>query len=98
MTLLASFYALLYLYTEQDDLLVGTATAGRKRRELDPLMGYFLNYLVLRPDLSGHPSFRELLKRVREVTLGALTNDDIPFDHLVRELHPARHSSRNPLF
>jgi acyl carrier protein len=98
MTLLASFNVLLYLYTGQDDLLVGTATAGRKRRELDPLMGYFLNYLVLRTDLSGDPSFRELLKRVRDVTLGALTNDDIPFDHLVRELQPARHSSRNPLF
>jgi thioesterase domain-containing protein/acyl carrier protein len=98
MTLLASFDVLLYLYTGQDDLIVGTATAGRKRRELDPLMGYFLNYLVLRTDLSDNPSFRDLLKRVRDVTLGALTNDDIPFDHLVRELHPARHSSRNPLF
>jgi thioesterase domain-containing protein/acyl carrier protein len=98
MTLLASFKALLHLYTPQDDVTVGTATAGRKRPELDPLMGYFLNYLVLRTDMTGDPSFRELLGRVREVTLGALSHDDIPFDRLVRELHPERHPSRNPLF
>jgi thioesterase domain-containing protein/acyl carrier protein len=98
MTLLASFKALLHLYTTQDDVVVGTATAGRKRPELEGLMGYFLNYLVLRTDLSGDPTFRELMRRVRDVTLGALSNDDIPFDHVVRALTPRRASSRNPLF
>ena len=98
MTLLASFKALLHLYTTQDDVLVGTATAGRKRPELGGLMGYFLNYLVLRTNLSGDPSFRELMRRVRDVTLEALSHDDIPFDHVVRALAPRRASSRNPLF
>jgi non-ribosomal peptide synthetase component F len=70
MTLLASFKALLHLYTTQDDVVVGTATAGRKRPELEGLMGYFLNYLVLRTDLSRDPTFRELIRRVRDVTLG----------------------------
>lgn len=98
MSLLASFEALLHLYTAQDDLRVGTATAGRKRPELEGLMGYFLNYLVLRTDLSGDPSFRELMRRVRDVTLEALSHDDIPFDHVVRALAPRRGPSRNPLF
>jgi thioesterase domain-containing protein/acyl carrier protein len=98
MTLLASFNALLHVYTAQNDVLVGTATAGRKRPELDGLMGYFLNYLVLRTDLSGDPSFRELMRRVRDVTLEAISHDDAPFDHVVRAIGKERSPSRNPLF
>ncbi len=96
--LLAAFNTLLYRYTGQDDLLIGTSTAGRKRSEVQGLMGFFLNTLVLRTNLSGNPTFRELLERVREVTNSAFAHEDVPFEYLVKELHPERSLSQNPLF
>ena len=98
MTLLAAFKILLHGYTNQDDLVVGTPTANRNRLEIEGLIGFFVNTLVLRTDLSGNPTFRELLRRVREVCLGAYAHQDLPFERLVEELHPARDLSRNPLF
>ena len=98
MTMLAAFKVLLYRYTSQDDLVVGTPVANRNRLETEGLIGFFVNTLVLRTDLSGNPSFRELLRRVREVCLGAYGHQDLPFDRLVEELHLKRDLSRNPLF
>jgi amino acid adenylation domain-containing protein len=98
MTLLAAFKVLLYRYTSQDDLIVGTPIANRNRLETEGLIGFFVNALVLRTDVSGNPSFQELLRRVREVCLGAYGHQDLPFDRLVEELHVKRDLSRNPLF
>ncbi|MFP4099127.1 amino acid adenylation domain-containing protein [Coleofasciculus sp.] len=98
MTLLAAFQVLLQRYTHQDDIVVGTDVANRNRAEIEPLIGFFVNLLVLRTDLSGNPSFRELLKRVREVALGAYAHQDLPFDKLVDALQPKRKSSHTPLF
>jgi amino acid adenylation domain-containing protein len=98
MTLLAAFQTLLYRYTEQDDLLIGTVTTSRKRSEFDALLGFFLNTLVLRADLKGNPTFRELLKRVRKVTVNGLAYSDVPIRRLVKELERDRDPSRNPLF
>ncbi len=97
MILVAAFQALLYRHTGQEDLLIGMVTAGRRRKEVEKLMGFFLNTLVLRTDLSGNPTFRELLKRVREVTLDAQVYQDLPFEYLVKELHPERNAGQNPL-
>jgi amino acid adenylation domain-containing protein len=98
MTFLAAFKVLLSRYTSQDDLIVGTPIANRNRLETEGLIGFFVNALVLRTDLSGNPSFREFLRRVREVCLGAYGHQDLPFDRLVEELHVKRDLSRNPLF
>ncbi len=98
MTLLAGFVALLHRYSGQDDVVVGAPTAGRNRSELEPLIGFFVNTLVLRLDLRGDPSFRELLRRVRETTSDAYAHQDVPFEKLVEELQPRRDPSRNPLF
>jgi aspartate racemase len=98
MTLLAAFKALLYRYTAQADLLVGTPVAGRGRSELEPLIGFFVNTLVLRTDMGGNPTFAELLGRVRQVAVEAYANQDVPFEELVRELQPARDLSHQPLF
>ena len=98
MTLLAAFYVLLYRYTGQADIVVGTPVANRNRQELESLIGFFVNTLALRVDLSGNPTFRELLARVREVALGAYAYQDLPFEMLVEELSPARDASRNPIF
>ena len=98
MTLLAAFKILLHRYTSQDDLVVGTPIANRNRLETEGLIGFFVNTLVLRTDLSGNPSFRELLRRVREVCLAAYSHQDLPFEKLVEELHLQRDLSRNPLF
>jgi amino acid adenylation domain-containing protein len=98
MTLLAAFKTLLYRYTSQSQIIIGTPIAGRNHAELEPLIGFFVNTLVLRTDVSGNPRFSELLKRVRDVALGAYEHQEMPFERLVEELEPERDMSRNPLF
>jgi amino acid adenylation domain-containing protein len=98
MALLAAFDTLLYRYTSQDDVTIGTYIAGRNRAEIEKLIGFFINTLVLRTDLSGNPTFWEILSRVRDVTLGAYAHQDMPFPKLVETLQPERDLSRNPLF
>lgn len=98
MTLLTAFKALLYHYTHQDDLIVGTDVASRNQAETKNLIGFFVNQLVLRTNMSGNPTFRELLERVREVTLKAYAHQDLPFEKLVAALNPERDLSRAPLF
>jgi aryl carrier-like protein len=98
MVLLAALYTLLYRYTTQEDLLVGTVTAGRNNPELHNVVGFCLNTLVLRVDVSGQPTFAELMRRVRGAVLGALANDEVPFDLLVRQLNVRRDPALNPLF
>jgi len=98
MTLLAAFQTLLYRYTQQEDIAIGSPIANRNRSELEGLIGFFVNTLVLRTDLSGNPTFQELLDRVRKVTLSAYAHQDLPFEKLVDELHQERDLSRHPLF
>ncbi|WP_445629004.1 non-ribosomal peptide synthetase [Nostoc sp. DSM 114167] len=98
MSLLAAFNILLYRYTDQEDILIGSPIANRNRAELEGMLGLFVNTLVLRNNLSGNPSFREFLHRVREVTLDAYAHQDLPFEMLVEKLQPERHLSRNPLY
>jgi aspartate racemase len=97
MTVLAAFKTLLHRYSGQEDILVGSPIAGRNQIETEGLIGFFINTLVLRGDLSGDPTFRELLHRVREVTLEAYAHQDLPFDKLVEALRPERSSSHSPL-
>ncbi|MFN6560839.1 MAG: amino acid adenylation domain-containing protein [Nostoc sp. ChiSLP01] len=98
MTLLAAFQTLLYRYTNQNDIIVGTDVANRTQSETEQLIGFFVNLLVLRTDMSGNPTFYELLERVREVTLKAYAHQDLPFEKLVAELRPERSVSQTPLF
>lgn len=98
MTILAAFQTLLHRYSQQDDIAVGTFIANRNRAETEELIGFFVNALVLRTDFAGRPTFRELLRQVRETTLEAYAHQDLPFAKLVRELQPGRDLSRNPLF
>ena len=98
MTLLTAFYTLLFRYTGQEHLRVGTPVTDRTQMETEHLLGFFVNTLVLHTDLGGNPPFRELLKRVREVVLGAYEHRDLPFEKLVEALHVERDPSRAPLF
>ena len=98
MTLLAAFQTLLCRYTGQADLVIGTSVAGRNRREIEAVIGFFVNMLPLRADLSGNPTTRELLKRVREVTIEVHAHQDLPFEKLVDELKIERHLSYTPIF
>jgi aspartate racemase len=98
MMLLAGFKALLYRLSGQSDLIVGTPIAGRSQIETEGLIGFFLNTLALRTDLSGNPTFSELLSRVREVALGAQAHQDAPYEKLIEVLQPERSLSRTPLF
>ncbi|MEE8586294.1 MAG: amino acid adenylation domain-containing protein, partial [Acidobacteriota bacterium] len=98
MTLLAAFQALLSRYSGQLDISVGTPIANRNRVEIEGLIGFFVNTLVLRADLSGEPSFSQLLDRVREAALQAYSHQDIPFEQVVEALQPQRSLSRTPLF
>jgi len=98
MMLLAAFNALLYRYSGQDDITIGTPIANRNRTDTENLIGFFVNTLALRNDLSGDPSFEDLLHRVKEVALGAYDHQDLPFELLVDELKPERTLSHTPLF
>jgi len=98
MTLLAAFAVLLYRYSGQEDILVGTDIANRNRSEIEGLIGFFVNMLVMRIKPSGNSRFLELLRRVRDVALGAYAHQDLPFEKLVEELQPERSLSHNPLF
>jgi len=98
MSLVAAFQVLLHYYTSQEDIVVGTDVANRNRAEIEGLIGFFVNQLVLRTDLSGNPRFRELLGRVREVALAAYAHQDLPFNKLVEVLNPERDLMSMPLF
>ena len=98
MTMLAAFQVLLHRWAGQDEIVVGTAIANRNRREIEGLIGFFVNSLVVRADLGGNPSFREALARVHTVAMEAFEHQDLPFERIVEELDPQRDLSANPLF
>src|SRR5207237_8127575 len=98
MTLLSGFAALLGRYAGQEEVVVGTAVANRSRSDLEGLVGCFVNTLALRMDLRGGPSVRELLGRVRAMTLAAYAHQELPFERLVERLQPERDVTRHPVF
>jgi amino acid adenylation domain-containing protein len=98
MVLLAGFKTLLYRYTGDTDIVIGTPVANRRLSELESLIGFFINTLVMRTDLSGNPSFTELIARVRETAIGAYEHQDLPYEKLVDQLGPERRWNRSPLF
>ena len=97
MLLLAAFQTLLHRYTGQKDIVISTSIAGRNRAETEGLIGFFINQLALRADFEGNPTFRQLLKRVREMTLGAYAHQDLPFEKVLEEVRVDRDPSRAPL-
>jgi len=98
MTMLAAFGTLLYRWSGQEDMLIGTPVSGRSRTEVEPLIGYFSNSVVLRLAIGGDPTFRELMRRVKEVSLGAYSHQDLPFEKLVVEMQPQRDLSYSPMY
>src|SRR5207248_7035770 len=98
MLLLAAWQVLLARYTGQSDISVGTPITNRRQAELEEVIGFFVNTVVLRTDLSGNPTFLEVLTHVREVCLGAYAHQDIPFEEVVKELESERDLSLSPLF
>ncbi|NEQ65179.1 MAG: amino acid adenylation domain-containing protein [Symploca sp. SIO2D2] len=98
MLLFGVFTTLLYRYSDQTDIVVGSPIAHRNHREIEPLIGFFVNTLVLRINFSNYPGFQELLKQIKRVSLDAYAHQDIPFEQLVEALQPERHLSYNPLF
>src|SRR6266567_4047648 len=97
-TMVAALQTLLHRYCGQEDILLGTAISDRRRPEVQKLLGFFLNTVVLRVNLSGDPTFRDLLKQVRKIFLEAQAHQDVPFEYLVKELQPERTPGQNPLF
>lgn len=98
MLLTAAICVVLGRHSGQQDIVVGTDEGGRHQKETEPLIGFFINHLVLRMDLSGNPSFRELLDRARRTTVEAYAHQELPFDRLVEEMRPERKSSHSPMF
>src|SRR5947199_9534454 len=98
MKFLAAFQIVLHCYSGQDDIVVGTDVANRHQVELEGLVGFFVNQLVLRVNLSGNPTFGELLKQVRAMTVQAYVHQDLPFEKLVEALQPQRNAQSTPLF
>ncbi|MCP6760180.1 MAG: amino acid adenylation domain-containing protein [Fischerella sp. CENA71] len=98
MTMLEAFIILLHRYIGQDDIFIGSAVANRRMHQIEKIIGMIVNNLVLRTDVSGNPSVRELLERVRQVTMEAYANEDVPFDKVVEAIRPVRNLSHNPLF
>jgi non-ribosomal peptide synthetase component F len=98
MTMLAGFESLLYRETGAEEVMVGTATANRSRREVEGLIGFFVNMLVMRGEMGGQPSYREMMRRVRERALGAYAHQEVPFEKLVEEYGGERKVSHTPLF
>ena len=98
MLLLATFKTLLYRYTGQEDIVVGSAIANRTRTEIEPLIGFFVNALAMRTDLSGNPTFKQLLGRVRQMALAAYNHQELPFEKLVEVLEPERNLSYSPIY
>jgi len=98
MTLMAVFKVVLMRYSGEEDIVIGTVTANRTRKEVEGLIGFFVNTLAMRTDLSGNPSFRELIGRERDVALGAYAHQEAPFEKVVEEINPERDLSRSPLF
>src|SRR5262249_38867239 len=98
MVMMAAFKVVLMRWSGEEDVVVGTVIANRTRREVEGLIGFFVNTLVMKTNLGGNPSFRELIRREREVALGAYAHQEVPFDKLVEEINPDRDLSRSPLF
>jgi amino acid adenylation domain-containing protein len=98
MTMLAAFGTLLWRWSGQEDMLIGTPVSGRSRTELEPLIGYFSNSVVLRMNMGGDPTFRELLKQTKEVALAAYSHQHLPFEKLVTEMQPQRDLSYSPMY
>lgn len=98
MVLLAAYNVLLYRYTNQEDIIVGTPVANRQNKNIENLIGFFVNTLAIRTDLKNQPTFKELLARIKKATVGAFSNQDLPFEILVEQIQPKRVESQTPIF